>query len=108
MLLNVFEKIFAAKIRPDFSKKVVLNLKLPKNHFIKKFASRFNSSMKKIQKDLDDFDIENPLLALFEEAQLRGFEKRNTLPSGYWHVQPHRTYDFAYQFLIYFTLNYTM
>ena len=38
LLLNVFEKIFAAKIRPDFSKKDVLNLKLPKNHFIKKFA----------------------------------------------------------------------
>ena len=62
LLLNVFEKIFAAKIRPDFSKKVVLNLKLPKNHFNKKCAPKILFlNEKKFRKIWMIFDIENLL-----------------------------------------------
>ena len=51
---------FAAlsKIGPDFSNKKVSKLKLPKNHFNKKCASKlllFNEKKKKNQKDSDNF-----------------------------------------------------
>ena len=50
----------SSKIGPGFSKKMVLKLKLPKNHFNKKCAPKsLFLNEKKNQKDLNDFDIEN-------------------------------------------------
>ena len=48
--------IFAtlSKMGPDFSKKVVVKLKLPKNNFNKKCAPKFLLFNEKNQKDLDD------------------------------------------------------
>ena len=42
------------KLRMILANKVVLKLKLQKNHFKKKYAPKF-------QKDLDDYDLENSL-----------------------------------------------
>ena len=38
---NIRSDTFGNPIEPDFSKKVVLKLKLPKNNFIKKCAHKF-------------------------------------------------------------------
>ena len=46
----------ALKMKPGFSNKVVLKLKLPKNHFNKKWAREFLFFIEKsIQKDSGDF-----------------------------------------------------
>ena len=51
-----------SKIGPDFSNKVVLELKLPKNHFSKKCAPKLLLFYaKKIRKIQMIFDIENSL-----------------------------------------------
>jgi hypothetical protein len=46
-----------SKIRPDFGRKVVIKLKLPKNHFSQNVLLKSYSSMKK----------KNPMLALCDE-----------------------------------------
>ena len=52
----------SSKIEPDFSEKVVLKLKLTKNHFSKKRAPKFIMfNEKKIRKIQIIFDIENSL-----------------------------------------------
>ena len=58
-----------SKIGPDFSKKVVLKLKLPKNNFNKSFAPKlFFFNEKKIRAIRMTFNIENsiPIFALFD------------------------------------------
>ena len=53
---NIRSDTFGNPIEPDFSKKVVLKLKLPKNNFIKKCAHKFLLfNKKKDQKDSNDF-----------------------------------------------------
>ena len=69
---------FAAwsKMKPDFSRQVVLELKLPKNHFNKKCAPKI-SSIKKIH-------FESPILALCDELAKLGKASQDAYNPGLW------------------------
>jgi hypothetical protein len=56
VFLNALPSFAAlSKIEPDFSREGVLKLKLPKNHFIQNVFLKSYSSMRKNQKDSNNF-----------------------------------------------------
>jgi hypothetical protein len=73
-----------SKIRPDFSKKGVLKLKLPKNYFTKKCAPILQ--WKKCRKIQMFFDIhfESPILALRNKVTKLSKASQNSYNRGGW------------------------